>query len=179
MFQFWLLLFVLELHTTEKRVWSCQNASQALVIYKHLSHPLSAFSSPGWTAAGLSAFSHMGDVPGLLSSLSLCAGLSLQDPCLFWTGETRTGHSIPDVPSLGQSRRGRNHLPHPASHTVFNVPQNLLFILLLVHTHPFPPQLSLWQFLCPLKVIWVILYYPLNSPASRRRAVAIGNSVKL
>jgi len=53
-----------------------------------------------------SAFPHMGDAPGSLSSLWPSTGL-LGDPCLFQTGEPRTGHNSLNVALTKALLRGR------------------------------------------------------------------------
>lgn len=60
----------------------------------------------------VSVFSHTGDAPGPVSSQCLSTGLSLDDLCCFRPGERRTGHSIPGVTLLRQSR-GRESPPSP------------------------------------------------------------------
>ena len=58
----------------------------------------------------------------------------------FWTEELRTGHSIPDVASPGQSR-GRGSLPLTTRLYFFNTPQDIFGLLghrgkLLAHGQP-------------------------------------------
>ena len=102
-----LLLVLSRWHTPPRRAWSHPFASHfPLDIDKHLSDLLSVLFSAGWIDPGYSAFPHTGDAPGPSSSLWLSTGLLPGEPCLFWTGEPRTGHSSLNVASPGHSREG-------------------------------------------------------------------------
>jgi len=115
-------------------------------IYKYLPDLFSVFFSTVWTDPGYSAFPHTGDAPCSLSSLWSSTGLLLGDPCLFITGEPRTGHSSLNVASPGQSRGG-GPTPQPDGHAFFNAPQDTIGLpgyksTLLPHGQPLVHQNS-------------------------------------
>ena len=57
------------------------------------------FSCPGWKVLPVSAFLHRRDVPFLSTSYCPLAGVSSVCPCLYCSGEPRTGHRAPGVAS--------------------------------------------------------------------------------
>jgi len=80
-----------------KRAWTHPLDSCTLDIYEECWDPLSA----GWTAPGLPASIRCSGI--LIIFVALCWALTRSS--LSWTEGLRTGHSTPDVASLGQSRR--------------------------------------------------------------------------
>lgn len=90
-------------HTPLKRVWHYPIDSHTLDIYNHLNLLFSKLNRT--RCLSLSLYRRCSRP---LSSL-LSTGLFLGYPCLFWSGEPRTGHSIPDVALSGQSKGGGSH----------------------------------------------------------------------
>ena len=107
------------------------------------------------TDPGYSALSHMGDVPGHLSSSWPSVGLLLGDLCLFWTGESRTGPSSLNVASPGQGRGGGSPPERIALNSKLYVTHiHISIVHSLMHTQTFRANLhateELWLTQPPL-----------------------------
>jgi len=76
-------------------------------------------------AHGWETFPRQRDAPCLSSSLQPSTGLFLGDPCHFWPGEPRSGHSASDLASSLQSG-GEKNLPWPAGHALCYAPQDTI-----------------------------------------------------
>ena len=120
-------LFLLLL--TTKKSPQPQLDSCVLDVYKYWWDLLSAFSPPGGTVPGLSAFPHTGDAP---YSLNIFVAL-------HWALPTRSLYFLelrsPELDTVLQmwphhgTAEGEDHLLWPAGHTLYNAPQDITGVL--------------------------------------------------
>ena len=110
-------------HRLLKTGWPCPLAP-TLKIFININKITSDSSfSQGWTDPGHPALPHRRGAPGPLSSLWPPSGLTPGDPCLFLLGSPELDTVLQVRPDQGRVE-GKDHLPWPAGHTPFNIPQN-------------------------------------------------------